>query len=45
MTAVLGDRNPCDLHLFRNYDPPGKEHVPVYSFSGAKFENPPKPDG
>ena len=22
VTAVLGDRKPAELHLFRNYDPP-----------------------
>ena len=44
VTAVLGDRNPCELFFFRNYTPPGRDHEQMYKTSGP-FEPPPRPHG
>ena len=43
VTGVLGDRCPAELHLFRNYDPPGVDLARVSEASG--FKPPPRPNG
>ena len=40
--AVLVDRRPARLHLFRNYDVPYDEH---YQAKDARFPRPPLPAG
>ena len=41
MTGVLADRNPVELHFFRNYDPPASER----DRAPCNFELPPRPNG
>ena len=44
MTGVLGDRNPADLHLFRNYDLPGMDYERAEQMA-KPFKATPKPAG
>ena len=40
--AVMADRRPAMLHLFRNYDAPYDAH---YCIRDARFPRPPLPSG
>ena len=43
VTAVLGDRNPADLHIFRNYETPGIDYELLAKHS--QYPMPPRPHG
>ena len=45
VTGVLGDRNPSELHMFRNYDPPGEDQFLMMNPKDSQFPAPPRPNG
>ena len=45
MTAVIADRHPPELHLFKNYVNPIDRIVPPENRLNNKYSPPPKPNG